>query len=161
MWPALKNMLIEELRTVKMGGVDDFRNFINAVIDANAYKTIKGYIDFAAASSDAEIIAGGKCDDTEGYFIEPTVIETGNPQFKTMGGPETEVGRLKSGDFCGEMAFLLRTPRFATVRTVSECELFKFRSGDFERLLQKSPHLAGMLRQTVSRRFGEIFSADK
>jgi len=84
MWPALKNMLIEELRTVKMGGVDDFRNFINAVIDANAYKTIKGYIDFAAASSDAEIIAGGKCDDTEGYFIEPTVIETGNPQFKTM-----------------------------------------------------------------------------
>ena len=63
---------------------EDFGNFINAVIDRRAFDEIKGYIDFAKTASDAEVIAGGRCDDSVGYFVEPTVIETSNPHFKSM-----------------------------------------------------------------------------
>ena len=73
-----------ELATLRMGSPEDFSNFINAVIDRTAFDKIKGYIEFAAAASDAEIIAGGTCDDSVGYFVEPTVIETANPHFKSM-----------------------------------------------------------------------------
>lgn len=67
-----------------MGDVEDFTNFMSAVIDQAAFNTIKSYIDYARNSSEAEIIAGGKCDDSQGFFIEPTVILTTNPKFKTM-----------------------------------------------------------------------------
>jgi 1-pyrroline-5-carboxylate dehydrogenase len=72
------------LSTVKMGEVQDFSNFVNAVIDKNSYKRIKEYIDYARSASDAEIIWGGKCDDSVGYFIQPTIIKTTNPHFRTM-----------------------------------------------------------------------------
>nr|MDK2851491.1 1-pyrroline-5-carboxylate dehydrogenase [Candidatus Cloacimonadota bacterium] len=72
------------LETVKMGEVQDFSNYINAVIDKNSFQKIKDYIDYARSTSDAEIIWGGKCDDSHGYFIEPTIIKTTNPQFRTM-----------------------------------------------------------------------------
>lgn len=72
------------LETVKMGEVQDFSNYINAVIDKNSFQKIKDYIDYARSASDAEIIWGGKCDDSHGYFIEPTIIKTTNPQFRTM-----------------------------------------------------------------------------
>ena len=83
-WPKVKEMLLADLATVKMGDVRDFTNFMSAVIDDRAYNKIKGYIDFARNASDAEIISGGDCDDSKGYFISPTVIETSNPGFKTM-----------------------------------------------------------------------------
>jgi 1-pyrroline-5-carboxylate dehydrogenase len=83
-WPAIKAEMQAELATLKMGSPEDFGNFINAVIDRRAFDKIKGYIDFAANASDADIIAGGGCDDSVGYFIEPTVIETSNPHFKSM-----------------------------------------------------------------------------
>ena len=67
-----------------MGPAEDFTNFVNAVIDKSAFGNIKAYIDFAKSAPDARIIAGGVCDDTEGYFIQPTLIETTNPRFKTM-----------------------------------------------------------------------------
>jgi 1-pyrroline-5-carboxylate dehydrogenase len=67
-----------------MGDVCDFRNFMNAVIDKAAFDNISTYIDYAKKSSDAQIIAGGKCDATKGYFIEPTVILTTDPHFKTI-----------------------------------------------------------------------------
>ena len=73
-----------ELATLRMGSPEDFGNFINAVIDRRAFDKIKGYIDFAKTASDAEVIAGGGCDDSVGYFVEPTVIETSNPHFKSM-----------------------------------------------------------------------------
>jgi 1-pyrroline-5-carboxylate dehydrogenase len=72
------------MATIKMGDVEDFTNFMGAVIDANAFKSIKGYIDYAKESPEAEIICGGTCDDSVGFFIEPTVIVTTNPRFKTM-----------------------------------------------------------------------------
>jgi 1-pyrroline-5-carboxylate dehydrogenase len=67
-----------------MGSPIDFRNFINAVIDRKAFDKIKGYIDYIRTQRDAEIIAGGQCDDSEGYFIHPTVVHTTNPKFRTM-----------------------------------------------------------------------------
>jgi 1-pyrroline-5-carboxylate dehydrogenase len=84
LWGELFSFLKEELATVKMGGVEDFSNFMNAVIDEAAFDKIAGYIDFARKAKDAEIIYGGNCEKSTGYFIEPTVIKTDNPRFKTM-----------------------------------------------------------------------------
>ncbi|MGC8866817.1 MAG: L-glutamate gamma-semialdehyde dehydrogenase [Elusimicrobiales bacterium] len=83
-WNEIRDEFISEIRSIKMGGVEDFSNFMNAVIDKTAFENIKGYIEYVKKSSDAKIIVGGKCDDSEGYFIEPTVVLTDNPRFKTM-----------------------------------------------------------------------------
>lgn len=83
-WPEVKQRLVQEVSTIKMGDVEDFTNFVGAVIDAEAFRSIKAYIDYAKQSSEAEIICGGNCDDSTGFFIEPTVIVTTNPRFKTM-----------------------------------------------------------------------------
>ncbi len=83
-WPELKDFIVSELKTVKMGDPRDFSNFMNAVIDKGAFDTITGYIDYAKKSNEAKIISGGNYDSTKGYFIEPTIIETTNPKFKSM-----------------------------------------------------------------------------
>ena len=83
-WGDLKERLIEQLKTVTMGPVQDFGNFMNAVIDKATFDKTKGYIERAAASKDAEIIFGGGCDDSTGYFIEPTVILTTDPHYESM-----------------------------------------------------------------------------
>jgi 1-pyrroline-5-carboxylate dehydrogenase len=75
---------VEMVKTIKMGDVTDFTNFVNAVIDENAFDTIASYIDYANESKDAEIITGGKYDKSKGYFIEPTTILTTDPHFKSM-----------------------------------------------------------------------------
>lgn len=80
----VKKKLIAGVRQFKMGSVEDFSNFINAVIDAKSYQTIKNYIDKAKKDPKSKILVGGKCDDKEGYFIQPTVIETKNPKSVTM-----------------------------------------------------------------------------
>jgi 1-pyrroline-5-carboxylate dehydrogenase len=80
----VKKKLIAGVRQFKMGSVEDFSNFINAVIDAKSYQTIKNYIDKAKKDPKSKILVGGKCDDKEGYFIQPTVIETKNPKSITM-----------------------------------------------------------------------------
>lgn len=84
LWPKIKELLQEISSDMKMGNVDNPNNFINAVIDENAFNNIMAYINFAKSSNEAEIICGGKGDKSEGYFIEPTIIETTNPHFKTM-----------------------------------------------------------------------------
>jgi 1-pyrroline-5-carboxylate dehydrogenase len=83
-WPKLKEKLIDTIKTIKIGDVRDFTNFMNAVIDQAAFNKIKNYIDYINSSNDAEVIVGGRCDDSEGYFIEPTVAVTDDPHFKTM-----------------------------------------------------------------------------
>lgn len=84
MWPRVKELVVSDVESFRMGSPIDFRNFINAVIDRKAFDKIKGYIDYIRTQSDAEIIAGGQCDDSEGYFIQPTVVHTTNPKFRTM-----------------------------------------------------------------------------
>ena len=84
MWPAVKQELLDDLNDFKMGSPDDMGNFINAVIDERAFDKIASYIDFVKEQKDAEIIAGGGYDKSVGYFIEPTVVVTTNPKFRTM-----------------------------------------------------------------------------
>ncbi len=84
MWEKLKPALLEEIATIKMGDVRDFTNFMGAVIDRRAYDKHKSYIDHANESNEAQVIAGGDYDDSKGFFIPPTVIETTNPEYKSM-----------------------------------------------------------------------------
>lgn len=84
LYNKIRDRLVEEIRSISMGDPMDFRNFMNAVIDRAAYNTIKGYIDHAKSSSDAEILVGGECDDSQGYFIRPTLIRAKKPDFKLM-----------------------------------------------------------------------------
>jgi 1-pyrroline-5-carboxylate dehydrogenase len=83
-WGQVRKQLEADMGTIKMGKTSDFSNFFNAVIDKNAFATITEFIDYAKDASDAEVIIGGGYDDSKGYFIEPTVILTTNPHFRTM-----------------------------------------------------------------------------
>ena len=83
-WEDVKKHLIKDLSTVKMGTVEDFSNFVNAVIDEKSYNKITGYIAQAKKDAECEIIAGGNYDKNEGYFISPTVILTKDPNYVTM-----------------------------------------------------------------------------
>ena len=83
-WPEIKERYVAEVKSIKMGDVEDFTNFMNAVIDKAAFDSIVNYIDYAKESSDAEFLTGGGYDTSVGYFIEPTTIITTNPHFKTM-----------------------------------------------------------------------------
>jgi 1-pyrroline-5-carboxylate dehydrogenase len=83
-WYEIKEQTGDMLKGIKMGDPQDFTNFFNAVIDEASFDNIMGYIEHAKQSSDAEILFGGNGDKSVGYFIEPTVIQTMNPQFKTM-----------------------------------------------------------------------------
>ncbi|MCH2021137.1 MAG: L-glutamate gamma-semialdehyde dehydrogenase [Saprospiraceae bacterium] len=83
MWSAVKAHLQEDLASMKMGVVDNFSNFINAVISESAFDSIAGYIDQAKADG-VEVVAGGNHDKTKGYFIEPTVLRADDPKYTTM-----------------------------------------------------------------------------
>ena len=83
-WNEVKEMYFTQINELKMGSPEHFSNFINSVIDQNAFDSITSYIDYAKGSDDAEIITGGQYDDSKGYFIEPTTILTTDPHFKTM-----------------------------------------------------------------------------
>jgi len=83
-WAEIRDQYLAEVATIKMGDPSDFSNFVNAVIDRAAFDSIKEFIDHAANADDAEVLSGGKCDDSVGYFIEPTTILTTNPEFRTM-----------------------------------------------------------------------------
>nr|WP_315155785.1 L-glutamate gamma-semialdehyde dehydrogenase [uncultured Flavobacterium sp.] len=88
MWPALKEQLITDTKSMKMGSPEDFGNFITAVIHEGSFDKLASYIDQAKKDTDAEIIVGGNYDKSVGYFIEPTIIVTSNPKYTTM---ETEL----------------------------------------------------------------------
>ncbi len=80
----VKKKLIAGVKSFKMGTPEDFTNFINAVIDEKSFDNIKKYIDNAKKDTKAEIWVGGKCDKTQGYFVQPTIIEAKDPKFVTM-----------------------------------------------------------------------------
>jgi 1-pyrroline-5-carboxylate dehydrogenase len=85
LWPRVRDRLVDELGSMTMGDVSDFSNFVGAVIDASSFATQKQAIEEARASGGtARVIAGGGTDDSEGWFVEPTVIETSDPGFRTM-----------------------------------------------------------------------------
>jgi 1-pyrroline-5-carboxylate dehydrogenase len=84
LWSELEGPLIEETASLTMGDPRDFSNFMTAVIDRKAFDKIRGYIDGARASSDAEVLVGGQCDDTNGWFVRPTIIRVSQPDYVTM-----------------------------------------------------------------------------
>ena len=88
LWLAVKEQLITDVNSMKMGSPEDFSNFITAVIHEGSFNKLTSYIDQAKKDADAEIILGGNYDKSKGYFIEPTVIVTTNPKYTTM---ETEL----------------------------------------------------------------------
>jgi len=84
LWNGIKDDLVAQINGIKMGPCEDFSCFMNAVIDKSSYDSIKGHIALAKRDPDAKILAGGVCDESQGYFIRPTLIETLNPQYRTM-----------------------------------------------------------------------------
>ena len=84
MWKEVKDIVGDMLSTIKMGDVTDFTNYVNAVIDEASFDNCKGYIYRAKASADAEIVFGGNCDKSVGYFVEPTVILAKTPKYESM-----------------------------------------------------------------------------
>lgn len=84
LWKETNKHLLQMISEIKMGGVRDFKNFMNAVIDEAAFDKIMSYIDRVKSAKDGKIIAGGNGDKTKGYFIEPTIVLTENPHFFTM-----------------------------------------------------------------------------
>lgn len=99
----VKKRLVAEMKTLKMGPVEDFTNFVNAVIDEKAYDKITGYIENAKKSKDADVIVGGKADKSKGYFVEPTVIEAKKPDYESMReeifGPVLTIYTYKESDW--------------------------------------------------------------
>lgn len=116
-WPEFKDKFLAEVAKIKVGDVEDFTNFMGAVIGKKAFESITGYIDYASEASDAEIIAGGEYDDSDGYFIQPTVILTKNPKFRTMEeeifGPVLTIYIYKDDEFEEAMDLCDTTSPFA------------------------------------------------
>ncbi len=116
-WPQFKDKLLGEVAKIKVGDVEDFTNFMGAVIGKKAFESITGYIDHAREASDAEILAGGEYDDSVGYFIQPTVILAKNPKYRTMEeeifGPVLTIYVYKDEEFEEAMDLCDTTSPFA------------------------------------------------
>lgn len=84
LWPTVKANMERDLKTIKMGPTEDFSNFVNAVIDEKSFDKISNFIEGARKAENAEVIMGGKCDKSKGYFVEPTVILAHDPSYTTM-----------------------------------------------------------------------------
>lgn len=119
---AVKKKLKDGIKSFKMGTVENFSNFINAVIDEKAFDRIKKYIDNARKDKKAEVIAGGKCDKSKGYFIEPTVIEAKTPDYITMQeeifGPVLTIYVYKAGKFEETLDLVNNTSPYALTGSI-------------------------------------------
>ena len=117
LWGPLKERLVEELGKVEMGDVRDFRNFVGAVIDQKSFDNMKRAIDGAKADSKCTVIAGGECDDSEGWFVAPTVVEVSDPMHSMMKteyfGPLLTVYVYDDAKFSETLAVCDRTAEYA------------------------------------------------
>ena len=84
LWPEIREQLVTQVGELRMGDVSDFGNFMGAVIDSGSFRTQKAAIEEAKKAAKTEVLVGGGYDDSDGYFVEPTVIETSDPDFRTM-----------------------------------------------------------------------------
>jgi 1-pyrroline-5-carboxylate dehydrogenase len=83
-WPELRDRMVALIREIRMGEVEDFRNFMGAVIDEDAFLRIREYVELARRGPDTRILAGGKCDAAKGFFVEPTLVESSSPRGRLM-----------------------------------------------------------------------------
>ena len=122
LWGKIKTNYINEINTIKVGSPRNCENFVNAVIDKKAFNSIKTYINHAKNSNDAEIITGGKYDDSKGYFITPTTIITLNPYFKTMVeeifGPVLTIYLYKPNDWESVISLVDKTSPYGLTGSV-------------------------------------------
>jgi len=116
-WDEVQKYLKADLQSMKMGSPEDTSNFVNAVIDDRAFDKLSKYIDAAKKDQDAEIIAGGNCDNSVGYFIEPTVILTTNPNYATMCtelfGPVLTIYVYEDADWEETLSLVDKTSEYA------------------------------------------------
>ncbi len=143
-WPEVKEMVVAMAKDMKVGGVEDLNNFVNAVIEENSFDNIMSYINKAKESNDAEIIAGGNGNKEIGYFVEPTVIVTTNPHFLTMEeeifGPVMTIYVYEDADFEKTLGICDRTSPYALTGSifsndrysmVRACKTLRYSAGNF------------------------------
>ncbi|NJD19636.1 MAG: L-glutamate gamma-semialdehyde dehydrogenase, partial [Gemmatimonadetes bacterium] len=121
-WTKIRDTLVEQTEGIPMGDVSDFSNFMGAVIDKGSFEKIKGYIERAKASRSADVIAGGACDDSKGYFIRPTVILAKRPDYESMCeeifGPVLTVHVYKDQDWARTLRTVDQTSPYALTGAV-------------------------------------------
>lgn len=122
LWPKIKEGLIAEQKKLKVGDVTEFDSFMGAVIDDKAFKRITSYIEHAKSSKDLQIIAGGEYDDSVGYFIQPTIVQSKNPNDKIMVeeifGPVLSIYVYKDKDLDETMKLVGGSTQFALTGAV-------------------------------------------
>jgi len=122
MWPQLRDRLVDEIQSIPIGDISDFRNFMGAVIDARAFQKISGYVQEAKNSSDAELVVGGQIDDSEGYFIRPVLVRAKRPDYRTMTeeifGPVVSVYVYPERDWTPTLALIDRTSPYGLTGAV-------------------------------------------
>ena len=116
-WAEVKTHLLEDIASIQMGSPEDLSNFVTAVIHEGSFDKIASYIDAAKESSEADIIAGGGYDKSKGYFIEPTVILTTNPDYETMSlelfGPVITIYIYKDENYSQTLKLIDNTSEYA------------------------------------------------
>jgi 1-pyrroline-5-carboxylate dehydrogenase len=121
-WPEVKEILVNQVNSFKMGSPEDTSNFVNAVIDERAFDKISSYLDYCKGHKDAEIIVGGNYDKSTGYFIEPTVVLASDPKFRTMCeeifGPVLTIYVYPENDFESTMQMLDDTSEYALTGSI-------------------------------------------
>lgn len=142
LWEPLKEILVREVKTMKMGSPEDFSNFVNAVIDERAFDKIVRYIDEAKETTGVEVITGGNYDKSKGYFIEPTILESKDPQSRTMVeeifGPVLTIYVYHSENFEQTLELLDQTSPYALTGAVFSQDRYAI-----DLAMRKLEHAAG------------------
>jgi 1-pyrroline-5-carboxylate dehydrogenase len=122
LWPELRDRLTDEIQSIPMGDISDFKNFMGAVIDARAFQKIREYIQAAAQSPDAELVAGGETDDSTGYFIRPALVRAKKPDYRTMTeeifGPVVTVYAYPEKEWASTLELINQTSPYALTGAV-------------------------------------------
>ncbi len=133
LWNDVKKFVIEDLNSMKMGGTEDFTNFINAVIDEKSFDKLESFIRGAEKDKKAKIIVGGKCDKKKGYFIEPTIIQTTDPKYVTMCeelfGPVLTVYVYKDAEFDQTLKLVDSTSNYALTGCIISNDRYAIEKG--------------------------------
>jgi 1-pyrroline-5-carboxylate dehydrogenase len=144
MWKEVKEKILEQISQIKVGGVENFENFMNAVIDEKSFDNIMKYIALAKNSNECEILCGGTGDKSIGFFVQPTVIETTNPYFTTMKeeifGPVMTIYVYDDKDFEETLKICNNTSPYALTGSIftndkyamiQACKILRYAAGNF------------------------------
>lgn len=142
LWSKVKEVMCDMIKTIKMGDVCDFSNFVNAVIDEASFDNLAAYINRAKQSADAEILIGGNCDKSVGYFVEPTVIVVNKPDYETMCdelfGPVLSVFVYEDSDYTDTLRLVDKTSPYGLTGSI-----FSYNRYATEEALALLQHAAG------------------